>query len=135
MATTLKSKLPHLNVSLLHSRELLLGSEPLPDEFKRKVQELVARQGVNLILGHRVVSPMTTTNDEGETVEQRLTLANGKILAYDMILDTRGFVRTAEHDVATGLLGKTGNLAVHPTCVLYSFLVLGLTDTRQLTTC
>jgi hypothetical protein len=114
MATTLKSKFPQLDVSIVHSRELLLGSEPLPDEFKCKVQELVARQGVKLVLGHRVVSPVTT-DDEGEAAEHQLTLANGEILIYDMVLDTRGFVRKVEHDDACGFLGKNGNLAVHPT--------------------
>ena len=115
MATTLKNKLPDLDVTILHSRKLLLGSEPLPDEFKRKVHELVARQGVNLVLGQRVISPVTATDDQGGVAEHQLTLANGETLTYDMVLDTRGFVRTTEQDDATDILGKNGNLAVHPT--------------------
>ena len=117
MATTLKSKNPHLDVTIIHSRELLLGSEPLPNRFKHKVQELVAQQGVNLVLGQRVVSPMSRANDESEVPDHQLTLSNGGILSYDMVLDTRGFIRTTEPGGANNLLSKSSSIAVRSTWV------------------
>lgn len=54
MATSLKSRFPEQDVTLIHSRKELLGSEPLPDDFKRKVHDRVLEKGVKLILSTTV---------------------------------------------------------------------------------
>lgn len=115
MATSLKSKHPEQDVALIHSRRELLGSEPLPDDFKRKVHELVLEKGVTVILNNRVTSQTTDVNDDSGTTGHQLTLSNGNALRYDMVLDTTGFMKAAIPTGTNSLLGVNGVLAVHPT--------------------
>ena len=115
MATSLKTKCPEQGVTLIHSRKALLESEPLPDEFKRKVNELVLEKGVKLILNNRVTSQTADGNDDSGATGYQLTLSNGNVLQYDMVLDTSGFKKAAIPPGATSLLGVNGVLAVKPT--------------------
>jgi hypothetical protein len=115
MATFLKAKISHLEVTLIHSHQSLLGSEPLPDEFKNKVLELVAQEGIKLILGHRVKWPIIATKDDPKAARHQLELSNGQTLSYDMVLDTTGYLQTAESIEKQDLLRQSGNLAVHAT--------------------
>jgi hypothetical protein len=119
MATSLTANFPHLQVTLIHSRESLLGSEPLPDEFKAKVLELVAQKGVKMILGCRVTSATSGIEDKPTPATgqpHRLTLSDGQVLSYDMILDSTGYLKTAERGHSNqDLLRRTGNLAVQAT--------------------
>lgn len=115
MAASLKTKFSHLDVTLLHSRQSLLGSEPLPIEFKNKVLELVAQKGIKLVLGNRVTSPVTTTNDDLRADRHQLELSNGQVLSYDMVLDTTGCSRTTKASHKQDILRQWGSLAVQPT--------------------
>lgn len=115
MATSLRSKHPEQDVTLIHSRKELLGSEPLPDEFKCKVHELVLEKGVKVILNNRVASQTTDVNDDSGATGHQLTLSNGDVLQYDMVLDTTGFMKAATPSGTDSLLGVNGVLAVHST--------------------
>jgi pyruvate/2-oxoglutarate dehydrogenase complex dihydrolipoamide dehydrogenase (E3) component len=115
MATSLKSRFPEQDVTLIHSRKELLGSEPLPDDFKRKVHDRVLEKGVKLILNNRVTSQNSDTNNGTGATGYRLTLSNGNVLRYDMVLDTTGFKKAATPTGTNSLLGVNGVLAVHPT--------------------
>jgi hypothetical protein len=70
MAAELKTVQPKQLVTLIHSRDHLLSSEPLPDEMKDKTASLLREGGVNVILGQRVTNIST-----GST--STLTLSNG----------------------------------------------------------
>lgn len=115
MATSLESKHPEQDVTLIRSRRELLGSEPLPDDFKRKVHELVLEKGVKVILNNRVTSQTTDVNDDSGTTGHQLTLSNGNFLRCDMVLNTTGFMKAATLTGTHSLLGVNGVLAVHPT--------------------
>jgi hypothetical protein len=133
MATSLKAKFPCLQVALIHSRPTLLGAEPLPDEFKAKVLELVGQKGVETILGRRVVaSSIVGEDDNGNDKDvgltphhhhhhHRLSLSDGQVLCYDMVLDSTGYAREAQAEGAAAgeqqdlLLRRSGNLAVQAT--------------------
>jgi NADH dehydrogenase FAD-containing subunit len=59
MAAELKLVHPHVRVVLAQSRDKLLASEGLPDECKDKALELLRETGVEVLMGHRVVGPVT----------------------------------------------------------------------------
>ncbi|KAK4162359.1 hypothetical protein QBC43DRAFT_215319 [Cladorrhinum sp. PSN259] len=66
MAAELKLVRPELNVTLVHSREKLLSSEPLPDEVKDKSLELLRESGVEVLMGRRVKSTQAINDEEGK---------------------------------------------------------------------
>lgn len=76
MAAELKLVDPSKKVTLIQSREKLLSSEPLPDDFKDKVAQVVKEQGVELILGHRVTKQETVELGDGNT-HYKLTMSDG----------------------------------------------------------
>lgn len=85
MAAELKLVEPSLNVKLIHSRERLLSSEPLPDAFKDRTASVVREGGVDLILGLRV-NEITPVNKEDEKPLYNLKLSDGsEILAGHVI--------------------------------------------------
>lgn len=54
MAAELKLVQPHVNVTLVHSRDKLLSAEGLSDATKDKALELTREAGVEVLLNHRV---------------------------------------------------------------------------------
>ncbi|KAA8905682.1 oxidoreductase [Sphaerosporella brunnea] len=54
-AAELKLTQPEKRVILIHSRNVLLSTEPLPDEFKAKALELLEEAGVEVMLNTRVL--------------------------------------------------------------------------------
>ncbi|KAF2112777.1 hypothetical protein BDV96DRAFT_497397 [Lophiotrema nucula] len=73
---------PSIHVTLVHSREEVLSSEPLPSEVKAKVKDLLEEEGVHLVLGNRAT--ITQLPDS----KYEVTLANGDKLSADLVLDT-----------------------------------------------
>jgi len=76
MAAELKLIEPTQNVTLIHSREDLLSSEPLPPDFKERVLITLQQAGVNVILNDRVINVNPTVSTDG-TLTSRLTLKDG----------------------------------------------------------
>lgn len=76
MAAELKLVEPALDVKLIHSRDRLLSSEPLPDEFKDRTASVLREGGVDLILGHRV-NEIIPVNKEDENPHFDLKLSDG----------------------------------------------------------
>ncbi|KUJ10931.1 FAD/NAD(P)-binding domain-containing protein [Mollisia scopiformis] len=76
MAAELKLVKPTLDVKLIHSRERLLSTEPLPDEFKDRTASVLRESGVDLILGHRVYE-INPVNNKDEKPLFRLKLSDG----------------------------------------------------------
>lgn len=85
MAAELKVVEPTLSVKLIHSREKLLSSEPLPDDFKDRTAAVLKEGGVELILGNRV-NEITPVNKDDEKPLFNLKLSDGsEILAGHVI--------------------------------------------------
>lgn len=78
MAAEISVACPSKKVMLVHSRPELLSSEPLPSEYKKRVQKLVSAN-VELHLGKRVVRHETLSSDAGTSIE-RVTLLTGEEL-------------------------------------------------------
>ena len=81
MAAELKAVEPAAQVILVHSRELLLSSEPLPDSFKEAMLPLVRDQGVEVITGSRVISQ---TPSEDSNI---LGLSNGSTIEASVVIN------------------------------------------------
>lgn len=85
MAAELKLAQPQTKVTLIHSRDRLLSSEPLPDELREKTLELLQEAGVEVILGKRVKnSTMPTTGGHDLTV---LPLSDGTEIKASHVID------------------------------------------------
>lgn len=80
MAAEIAVACPSKKVILVHSRPELLSSEPLPSEYKKRVQKLMSAN-VELHLGKRVVRHETFSSgsDAGMPTE-RVTLLTGEKL-------------------------------------------------------
>lgn len=78
MAAEIAVACPSKKVVLVHSRPELLSSEPLPSEYKKRVQKLMSAN-VELHLGKRVVRHETLSSDAGMPTE-RVTLLTGEEL-------------------------------------------------------
>lgn len=73
MAAELKLVHPGVKVTLVHSRDKLLSSEPLGDDIKDCALELVREMGVEVILGQRVKETRTEIMDGVKTIEVELS--------------------------------------------------------------
>lgn len=81
MAAEIKLVMPDQKVTLIHSRDRLCSSEPLPDEFKDRCLSTLHEAGVETIMGQRVLSVETSQSEEGDAISE-LTLAdNSKLRA------------------------------------------------------
>lgn len=76
MAAELKHVHPDLQVTLIHSRNRLLSSEPLPCECGDVTLRELKDIGVQVCLSHRVVDVTTVDGDNGEPL-QKLTFLDG----------------------------------------------------------
>lgn len=83
MSAELKLCFPDKSVILIHSHSRILNSEPLPDDFKDAALGLLHEQGVETMLGERVMSSgPDSPNDSGFTVQLKSgkTLRAGKVI-------------------------------------------------------
>lgn len=76
MAAELKVVEPAQKVTLIHSREKLLSSEPLPDDCKDQALEALKASGVEPVMGLRVMETKALNSEDGIPLFE-LTLSNG----------------------------------------------------------
>ncbi|KAH7395456.1 hypothetical protein BKA64DRAFT_576812 [Cadophora sp. MPI-SDFR-AT-0126] len=114
MAAEIKMVEPTQKVTLIHSRDKLLSSEPLPDDFKDRSAEVLREGGVELIVNERV-----TENVEVESTDRspryRLTLSSGKqIFAGKVIFAVSKSVPTTTF-MPKSTLDTDGLIKIHNT--------------------
>jgi NADH dehydrogenase FAD-containing subunit len=86
MAAELKLVQPAIDVTLVHSRDKLLSSEPLPDDAKDCALQLVKEANVKVLLSHRVAKTEDSTYDNDGSKCIKLTFTNGhSMLASEVI--------------------------------------------------
>lgn len=73
IAAELKMLYPHLKVTLIHSRQRILSSEDLSDEFKDVALNLVHEAGVETILGARVKDTIKKLDPDSTSYEAVLS--------------------------------------------------------------
>lgn len=87
MAAELKVVSPETRVTLVHSRDRLLSSEPLPDECKDTALELLREAGVETLLGKRLAGTTEVRDeDSGRTVTEVSFTDGGKMRASAVIV-------------------------------------------------
>ncbi|KAG8163762.1 hypothetical protein KVR01_007059 [Diaporthe batatas] len=85
MAAELKTVHPGVRVTLVHSRDKLLSSEPLPDECKDKALELIRDAGVETLLGKRLDHTEEVTRDGGRKVTE-VTFTDGHKMDASVVI-------------------------------------------------
>lgn len=97
MAAELKHVKPHLKVTLAHSRDKLLSSEPLPDECKDVALELVKETGVEVLMNHRLASSTKVESADGSS-KYEVEFTNGhKMVASTVVMALSNSVSTASY--------------------------------------
>ena len=76
MAAEIKMEMPSQEVTLIHARDRLLSSEPLPDDFKDHTYDLLQETGVRILTDQRVVTTRSYQTEDGRTAFE-LTLESG----------------------------------------------------------
>ncbi len=84
MAAELKLVHPHLKVTLVHSRDKLLSSEPLPDELKERSLELLREAGVDVLMSHRLEKTEEIKDVNGNPC-LRVHFTNGQTMLADQV--------------------------------------------------
>ncbi|EOD50006.1 putative pyridine nucleotide-disulfide protein [Neofusicoccum parvum UCRNP2] len=80
MAAELKLVYPAQKVTLVHSRDKLLSSEPLPDDFKDRALAVLHEAGVETVLGRRVTATAETPSGFDLTLSDGSHLATGQVI-------------------------------------------------------
>ncbi|KAL4907353.1 hypothetical protein BDW74DRAFT_176126 [Aspergillus multicolor] len=103
---------PSTPVTLIHSRNSLLSSEPLPNEFSSKTLEVLRESGVNVILGARVTSISEKNTDNTQT----LTLSNNTTLPASHVINAVSrFTPTAPSFLPASICDDQGYIRIKPT--------------------
>lgn len=76
---------PQLQVTLVHSRQQLLSSEDLPNEFKDKTLELLKECNVDVVLSARLQD--TVPSDASTSAKLTLKLSDGRELHADHVIN------------------------------------------------
>jgi NADH dehydrogenase FAD-containing subunit len=84
MAAELKLVKPHLKVTLVHSRDKLMSSEPLPDECKDKALEMVKEAGVEVLMNHRLANSTKVESPDGSS-KYEVEFTNGHKMAASTV--------------------------------------------------
>jgi hypothetical protein len=112
IAAELKMLRPQSNVTLIHSRQTLLSSEPLPKEFSAKTLELLKESKVELVLGARVQE--TVLANDSTPAKYILKLSNGEVTRKDT---------SASHRVLNSLVMSLTRSITMPQVILRAGLV------------
>lgn len=116
MAAEIKELDPRQKVTLVHSRDRLLSAEPLPDDFKSRVCEVLREAGVEVILGQRVIDHKAVeASDERRT--WHLTLADGTQLNAGHIMSAISKCVPTSTYLPQSALDQEGYIKIHPTYV------------------
>lgn len=84
MAAEIKLVLPDQKVTLIHSRDKLCSSEPLPDEFKDRCLAVLQESGVETVMGERVLET-ETVNEDGTSVSI-LKMSSGRTIRASEVI-------------------------------------------------
>ncbi|OAA47499.1 Pyridine nucleotide-disulfide oxidoreductase, NAD-binding domain protein [Beauveria brongniartii RCEF 3172] len=103
MAGELKVVHPHIDVTLVHSRDKLLSSEGLSDECKDTTLALLREAGVKVLLNHRLSKSTRVETTDGST-KYDIEFTNGhKMNASEIIMAVSQPTSTATYMPTTAL--------------------------------
>lgn len=85
IAAKLKMLIPRLIVSLVHSQDMLLSSEPIPDSAKERTLELLRGTGVRILMNHRLCQMSEEQASDGHNL-LRLTFNTGTQMVASKVI-------------------------------------------------
>lgn len=119
MAAELKELNPQQKVSLIHSRDRLLSSEPLPNDFAESVYSILREGGVEVVLGQRV-GETTAVDAEDQRRAWRLTLSDGRQVTTGLVLSAISRCTPTSTYLPQKALNEDGYIKVQPSYVGFS---------------
>ena len=122
MAAELKLVHPNLTVTLVHSRDKLLSSEPLPDEVKDRSLELLREANVDVLMSHRLDRTEETTDDAGAKC-LRVHFTNGHTMLADHVSVAVSKPIPSTSFLPPSVLDEEGYVKIQAKCVAQAFLL------------
>ena len=119
MAAELKVVEPTRKVTLIHSRDKLLSSEPLPDDFKDRTLSVLQEAGVDVILNDRVMEVAPVQTPDGAPL-YKLTLKDGSKMATSHVIWAISHSLPSTSYLPAASLDAEGYVRIVPTCVTFS---------------
>lgn len=113
MAAELKVLNLQQKVTLIHSRDRLLSSEPLPNDFASRVDSVLREGGVQVVLGQRV-GETTAVDVEDQRRMWRLTLSDGRQITTGHVLSAISRCIPTSAYLPPKALNGDGYIKVHP---------------------
>lgn len=107
---------PHVKVTLIHSRDMLLSSEPLPHDFKEQTLSLLQDAGVETIMGKRVQS----TAEPSDTDKKTLYLSDDTEIQVTEVINAVSGPKPTTSYLPAELLNADGEVKVKPNLSLVS---------------
>lgn len=118
MAAELKLVYPTLKVTLVHSRDKLLSSEPLPDDFKDRALAVLRESGVETVLGSRVLETTPVNAEDGSSSHFKLTLSDGSSMIAGQVINAISKSVPTSSYLPKAVLDDEGYVKVQPSYVL-----------------
>lgn len=112
MAAELKMVQPQLKVTLVHSRDKLLSSEPLPDEVKDRALELLREAGVEVRMSTRLEGTEQVVDGEGNTCT-RVTFVGGETMLADKVVMAVSRAMPTTNYLPGEVLDEEGYVRIH----------------------
>ncbi|OGE55891.1 hypothetical protein PENARI_c003G01832 [Penicillium arizonense] len=112
IAAELKMLRPQSKVTLIHSRQNLLSSEPLPAEFSAKTLELLKESNVEMVLGARVQE--TVPADDSTSAKYTLKLSNGEEINADYVINAVSKFSPTSSYLPSGACDSEGYIRITP---------------------
>jgi thioredoxin reductase len=122
MAAELKVVEPTQKVTLIHSRDKLLSSEPLPDDFKDRTLSVLQEAGVEVILNDRVVEVAPVKTPNGAPLYD-LTLKDGSNMMTSHVIWAISHCLPSTTYLPAALLDAENYVNIVSTCVAFSTLI------------
>jgi NADH dehydrogenase FAD-containing subunit len=114
MAAEIKLVHPDQTVTLIHSRDKLLSSEPLPDFFKEKSLAELKETGVEVVLSKRVNEINPVEGSHGRT-ECSLTLSDGTTMQAGHVISAISKSISSASFLPKDALNTEGLVKITPT--------------------
>lgn len=106
IVSELKIVMPDLKVTLVHCRNSLLSSEPLPDEFKAITFKAVQAAGIEVILEKPVASVKPISGKDGDQVYQVIFTDSSYILTGHVVKIMSKSVPSTNYLPVTALIAE-----------------------------
>ncbi|KAK0653389.1 hypothetical protein DIS24_g6132 [Lasiodiplodia hormozganensis] len=114
MAAELKLVYPTLKVTLVHSRDKLLSSEPLPDDFKDRALAVLRESGVETVLGSRVLETTPVNAEDGSSSHFKLSLSDGSSMIAGQVINAISKSVPTSSYLPKAVLDDEGYVKVQP---------------------